>query len=117
MADHLPPVTVAHPWRRVARTVLQVALALAILIPLVAQELDLDPARLPWLAVVLAVVGGFTRVMALPAVEVFLRRFVPWLAADDVAAEQVTARVVRGQVVAGPASPLPDGTTVAVVKG
>jgi hypothetical protein len=80
-----------------------------------------------------------TKVMALPGVEQWLQRFVPWLAADDVDAAEVDQanRVVQhlrattipadrvvaiaapgaestGWAVAGPASRLPDGTPVAV---
>ena len=70
-------------WRRTIRTVFAVVVALAAIAPLVyAAAAQSEPAEATGLlAVVLAVAGGITRVMALPAVEVFLRRFVPWLAA------------------------------------
>ena len=41
----------------------------------------LDPAKLPWLVVPLAVAAAVTRIMAVPAVETWLRRFLPFLAA------------------------------------
>jgi len=67
----------AHPWRATARTVFQFVVALAALLPLIAEELP--PA--PWLLAVVAVAGTATRVMALPAVQTFLERFAPWLSA------------------------------------
>jgi hypothetical protein len=108
MARHRALTTPAHPWKRTVRTALQVTLALAVMLPLLVQTVGLDP-QLPWLAGVLAVAAAFARVMALPQVEAFLRRFAPWLAATDVELEKVTALVAaNGYSVAGPASPLRD---------
>lgn len=119
MPEHLPTVTVAHPWRKTLRTVLQAALALAVVLPVVAETVGLDSKVYPWVAAVLAAAAAFTRVMALPSVEAFLRRFVPWLASDDVEAGHVVAQVVPGEVagsrdevVAGRAAVLPTGTPV-----
>ncbi|WP_407316614.1 hypothetical protein UQW22_09830 [Isoptericola halotolerans] len=73
----------AHPWRATVRTILAVVAGLATLVPAVLDAIsDGDPANLgPWTAVALAVSGAVTRVLALPAVEAFLERFLPWLAA------------------------------------
>jgi len=69
----------AHPWRTTARTAFQVLIGLAVIIPLVADELELSA---PWALAVVGVAAGFTRVMAIPAVEAFLEHHLPWLAAQ-----------------------------------
>lgn len=77
------PTQVRKPWRTTARTIFQAAVALASLAPLVAggvyETTDAYPAAV---AQVLAVSAAITRVMALPEVEEFLGRFLPFLAAD-----------------------------------
>lgn len=82
-----PTTQSAHPWRATVRTVFAAVVALAAGAPLLYTAIfNDDPATATGgLAVVLAVAGAITRVMALPFVEDFLRRFVPWLAAgrDD----------------------------------
>jgi hypothetical protein len=50
--------------------------------PTIVELSGLDQGSLPWLAGVLAVCAAVTRVMAHPAVNEFLRRFLPWLAPD-----------------------------------
>lgn len=74
------PTQAAHPWRATVRTVVQVALALATLIPVivVAGGIPVEGA----VAQVLGVCAALTRVMASPAVEAILARFAPWLAAE-----------------------------------
>lgn len=79
--EPVPPTQVRHPWRSTLRTIVQGLLAFAVLAPIAAAELGLDPDRLPWLAGFLALCAGFARLMALPQVEEFLRRFLPFLAA------------------------------------
>lgn len=70
--------------RRTARTVLQTAVGIAVVLPAIVDAAGV-PATLPWVAGALAVAGALTRVMALPAVQ----RLLPgWLrttpgAADD----------------------------------
>lgn len=78
------PTQVARPWRATVRTAFQFILSAAVLLPVVVVALDLDLTRpeLGWLAGVLAGAAAVTRVMALPAVEAFLARWFPWLAAD-----------------------------------
>lgn len=73
------PTQVRRPWRSTVRTVFQALVALAAMWAFVVEALGLPDWA--WVGASLAVAAGITRVMALPAVEVFLRRFVPWLAA------------------------------------
>ncbi|MFW3472840.1 hypothetical protein ACN24M_16155 [Streptomyces microflavus] len=60
--------------RRTARTVLQTALALAVLLPALVDASGV-PATLPRVAGALAVAGAATRVMALPGVQALLPRW------------------------------------------
>jgi hypothetical protein len=73
-----------HPWRAVARTVFAAVVSLAAMAPLVYQAATQhDPAQAGgWSAVALAISAGITRVLAVPAVNVFLQRFLPFLAAE-----------------------------------
>jgi hypothetical protein len=68
--------------RRTVRTVFQLTLSLAAVLPLLVSASGLDE-TLPPLALALAVAAAVTRVMALPAVEQLLQRFAPWLAATE----------------------------------
>jgi hypothetical protein len=61
--------------RRTARTVVQTAVAIAVVLPALVDASGL-PASLPWVAAALAVAAGLTRVMALDAVQ---RLLPPWL--------------------------------------
>ena len=69
----MTPTQVRRPWRATLRTAFAALVALAAMAPVLVDAAGLDPSRLPWLA----------GVLALPGVESWLRRFVPWLAADD----------------------------------
>lgn len=75
---------VQNSWRTVVRTAVQVIVGLAALTPFVLNAVSSgDPASLgPGAAVALTVSGVITKVMALPQVEAFISRFLPWLAAD-----------------------------------
>ncbi|MER7852660.1 hypothetical protein ABTZ98_08885 [Streptomyces bacillaris] len=64
--------------RRTARTVLQTALALAVLLPALVDASGV-PATLPRVAGALAVAGAVTRVMAVPGLQALLPR---WLRTD-----------------------------------
>lgn len=81
------PTQVKRPWTTTIRTVFQALISFAALAPLIAAAIeeatgyDLD--GVPFVVTALLVCAGFTRVMALPAVEEFLRRFFPFLAADS----------------------------------
>ena len=68
--------------KRTARTVLQSAVGIAVVLPAVVSASGV-PEALPWVAGALAVAGGFARVMALPAVQSLLPR---WLRTDNPAA-------------------------------
>lgn len=75
---------VKRPWRATVRTVFQGAVGAAALSPAVySAATHHDPAAATgWAATGLAVSAGVTRVMALPGVERWLRRFLPFLAAE-----------------------------------
>src|SRR5205085_4774422 len=75
------PTQVRRPWRSTIRTVFQALVGLAVILPIMVQAAGLDPASIPWLAGVLAIAAATTRVMAVPGVEQWLRRFLPFLAA------------------------------------
>lgn len=75
-----PPTQVRRPWRATLRTGFAAAVALGAMLPLLVEASGLDETAAP-VGGALAIAAGVTRVMALPAVEEFLRRFVPWLAA------------------------------------
>jgi hypothetical protein len=75
------PTQVRRPWRATVRTGFAVVVALAAMMPLLVEASGLDETAGP-VGGVLAIAGAVTRILALPAVEVFLGRFLPWLAAD-----------------------------------
>lgn len=78
------PTQVKRPWRTTARTVFQGLVgAAAIAAPVYEAATHHDPATAGgWAATGLAISAGVTRVMALPGVNSWLERFVPWLAAE-----------------------------------
>ncbi|MEU3605007.1 hypothetical protein AB0E83_06060 [Streptomyces sp. NPDC035033] len=57
--------------KRTARTVLQTAVGIAVVLPALVDASGL-PATLPWVAGALAVAGALTRAMAVPAVQLLL---------------------------------------------
>lgn len=71
-----------HPWKTTFRTVFQMVIGFIILLPQLIETTGVDEAT-PWVAASLAVSGAVTRIMALPGVETWLRKWVPWLAADE----------------------------------
>lgn len=64
--------------KRTLRTVVQTALAIAVLLPAVVDASGV-PATLPWVAAALAAAGGLARVMAVPGVQAVLPG---WLRTD-----------------------------------
>lgn len=75
-----------YPWRAVARTMLAAIISLATLVPSIVAALDVDVSQVPpWVAGLLAcavgVAGAVTRVLAIPAVEAWLRKYIGGLAA------------------------------------
>lgn len=75
------PTQVRRPWRSTARTLFQALVALCVLFPVLVDQTGLTVEDAPWLAIPLAVAAAIARIMALPAVETFLRTFVPFLSA------------------------------------
>ena len=80
MTEQVKPSQVEHPWRAIARTIFAAVVGFAAMWPVVVEALGLDPAWV-WVSASIAVTGAITRVLALPQVDAWLERFVPWLAA------------------------------------
>lgn len=87
MTTQPTPTQSRHPWRATLRTIFQAGVALATLAPTVAAVGGLDKLdAVPAVGQVLAICALVTRVMAIPGVNDFLRRFLPFLAADPLRA-------------------------------
>lgn len=78
------PTQVRRPWRATARTVFQGLVgAAAMAAPVYGAATHHDPAAATgWAATGLAISAGITRVMALPGVNGWLAKFLPFLAAE-----------------------------------
>jgi len=74
------PTQVRHPWRATLRSVVAFALALLSLLPTIAAVGHVD--TVAWVAQVLAVAAGVTRILAIPGVNALIQRYAPWLAAQ-----------------------------------
>lgn len=74
------PTQARHPWRATARTVFAAVVALLSLLPMIAATAGVD--TVPAVAQFLAVVATVTRVLASPAIEGFLKQYLPFLAAE-----------------------------------
>ncbi|WP_280393245.1 hypothetical protein [Nocardia wallacei] len=74
------PSQVQHPWRATIRTVFQLIVGLATMLPILVGLLHLPSSA--GLAAALGVAAAFTRIMADPRVEAALRQWLPWLAAE-----------------------------------
>lgn len=89
--DPTPPLTppaptqTKYPWRTVLRSVFQGIVGFAPVFPLIVGASGADETG-PAIALGLAVSGGITRIMAVPQVEDFLQKHVPWLAAKPASA-------------------------------
>lgn len=77
------PTQIRRPWRSTARTVFQAFVMLCFIAPAIYSAAAQHDPQLAtgWAAGGLAIAGAVTRVMAVPGVERFLRRFLPFLAA------------------------------------
>lgn len=75
-----------HPWRATLRTVFAVVVSLAAAWGVVVAAAGVDP-EAPFIATSLAVAAAVTRILALPDVDTFLGRFLPWLASAPTEAE------------------------------
>lgn len=76
------PTQVAHPWRAVLRTILAWIVGAAAMAPFIYEAItqaDVGSAT-GAAAGALAIAGAITRVAALPQVNSFIERFLPWLA-------------------------------------
>lgn len=80
MTEPTPPTQVQHPWRATLRTMVAGALALAALLPVIVDALGAG--AVPWVASVVAVAAGVTRVLAIPQVAAWVARFLPWLSPE-----------------------------------
>lgn len=76
----MTPTQSRHPWRATLRTVFAGLVAVATLLPVAAAAGGVD--TVPAVAQAITVAAAITRLLALPAVDDFLRRFAPWLAAS-----------------------------------
>jgi hypothetical protein len=75
----IQPTQTRHPWRATLRTLVAAGLGLLSILPEVLAGAGLD--HTAYGAQILVVSGAVTRVLAIPGVEVWVRQFVPWLAA------------------------------------
>lgn len=79
------PTQVRRPWRATVRTVFAALVSLAALAPLIVAGIEeatgYDVKGVPFVVVTLAACAAVTRVMAIPGVEAWLKRFLPFLAA------------------------------------
>lgn len=101
MGKHVATTTQSrHPWKATIRTVFAVVIALAALAPAIYTAATMQSPELAAgaAATALAIAGAITRIMALPGVEAFLQRFIPWLAAGDKEDEPLSGNIeVHGQ--------------------
>ncbi|WIV42602.1 DUF2964 family protein [Glutamicibacter nicotianae] len=84
MSKHVAVTTQSqHPWRATVRTILAVIVALAAMAPSIygAATMGSPEAATGAAALALGIAAAITRIMALPGVESFFQRFLPWLAA------------------------------------
>lgn len=84
MAKHKAVTTQSqHPWRATIRTILAVIIAVAAMAPVVYTAATMQSPELATgaAAATLTIAAAITRIMALPVVEAFLQRYIPWLAA------------------------------------
>lgn len=73
------PTQTVHPMRASIRTGIQALVGLLLVLPL------LPPAAFsawPWLLPVVPIAAAVARVLAIPAVETYLKRWLPWLSAQ-----------------------------------
>jgi hypothetical protein len=74
------PTQTRYPWRATLRTVVAAAVSLLSLLPVIAATARVD--AVPVVAQVLVVAGTITRILAIPGVDDWLRRYLPFLAAS-----------------------------------
>lgn len=74
------PTQVVHHWRAVTRTLIAMSVGFLPLIPEALAGLHLDSTATGAQAIVVA--GAITRTLALPGVEEWCKRWLPWLSAQ-----------------------------------
>jgi hypothetical protein len=75
-----------HPWRATVRTVFAFLGSLALVLPVVASQ-ETSVGRLPYMSALVAIAGVITRVLAIPAVDSFLKTYLPFLSAEPKSGE------------------------------
>ncbi|MEU0151511.1 hypothetical protein [Micromonospora fulviviridis] len=78
-----PTTQTRHPWRATARTIFAAVVALLSLLPTIAAVAGVD--AVPLIAQALTVAAAVTRILAIPGVDDFLRRYLPFLASAPAA--------------------------------
>ncbi|NED54629.1 hypothetical protein G3I24_27505 [Micromonospora aurantiaca] len=79
MTDPATTTQARHPWRAVLRTIIAYIPPVAVMLPEAAKAAGIE--RWAWVAAILAVAGGITRVLAVPSVNRFFQQVFPPLAA------------------------------------
>ena len=74
------PTQSRHPWRATTRTVAAAIVAFLPFLPEIVKMFGVE--SLPWVAAIVAVAGTVTRVLAMPGVNGWLQRYLPFLAAQ-----------------------------------
>lgn len=76
------PTQTRHPWRATLRTTVAALVGLAAILPAIEGTVHLSQLW-PWFAGVLAVAATMTRILAIPAVEAWIRenKLTGWLSA------------------------------------
>ncbi|MEU1432120.1 hypothetical protein ABZ412_34140 [Nocardia sp. NPDC005746] len=90
MGQHSAPETasqVRYPWRATTRTVFQLVVGLAPMMPVIVASSGL-PTTAAGIGTALAISGAITRIMSVPAVNAALSEWAPWLAAEPRAGDQ-----------------------------
>ncbi len=79
----MKPTQQEHPWRATARTLFAALVAGAVLGPPIFSAITMGnpEGATGYAAIALAVCGAITRIMAIPGVNAFIQRFLPFLAA------------------------------------
>lgn len=92
------PTQSRHPWRATTRTVAAGVIAALPFLPVIAETFGVQ--GVGWVAAGLSIVGGVTRLLAMPGVNGWLQRFAPFLAAapkpPPYVAEMTPRRVTNG---------------------
>lgn len=78
------PTQVHHPWKTTIRTMFQALIAFASMAPFIYAAATGDNAdeATGWSVVGLGIAAGISRVMAIPAVNEFIVKFIPFLSAN-----------------------------------